>query len=154
MDIGIAQRSCHARGRVGNAKFWHGTSPASCNSPTDVAKSRAIHDRVVKFDMEKFGSECSFLIPNGKPKQRWLWIRSRNGRDQPVERRYVSLGDSAQVQYSEAIGPAVALSSDGGILAFVGDTLVRIWIKRREVLNPTPIAGTEHAADRLPSGAR
>ena len=53
----------------------------------------------------------------------WLWIRGRNVGDQPVERRYVSLGDSAQVQYNDVRGPAVALSPGGGILAFASRKL-------------------------------
>ena len=73
MDLGIAERSCHAHGRVGNTKFGHGTAPTSCNAPTDVAKSRAIHDK------EKFGSECVFLIPNGKPKLRQGWPVGQKG---------------------------------------------------------------------------
>jgi len=77
----------------------------------------------------------------------WSWIRGRNTGDRPVERRYVSLGDSAQVQNNQLVGPPIALSPDGAILAFVGDTLGRIWIKRRDVLDPTPIPGTAHAGD-------
>jgi Tol biopolymer transport system component len=77
----------------------------------------------------------------------WSWFHDRTARDRPIERRYVALGDSVQVQNTQQVGPAVALSPDGAILAFVGDTLDRIWIKRSETLDPAPIAGTEHASD-------
>jgi serine/threonine-protein kinase len=77
----------------------------------------------------------------------WAWGRTRGSGDQPVTRRYLSLGDSVQLQVGLAVGPPLALSSDGSLLAFVGDTLGRIWIKRRDVLDPAPLAGTEHASD-------
>ena len=77
----------------------------------------------------------------------WAWFHARGAGEQPVERRYVALGDAAQVVSEQAVGFPLALSPDGSVLAFVGDTLDRIWIKRRELLDPTPIAGTEHASD-------
>src|SRR6185312_7597624 len=77
----------------------------------------------------------------------WAWFHARGAGEQPVERRYVALGDAAQVVFSQAVGSPFALSPDGSVLAFVGDTLDRIWIKHREMLDPTPIAGTEHASD-------
>jgi Tol biopolymer transport system component len=77
----------------------------------------------------------------------WSWFNRRTVGDQPIERHYVLLGDSVQVQNNALVGPAIALSPDGATIAFVGDTLGRIWIKRRDVLDPTPIAGTEHAGD-------
>jgi serine/threonine-protein kinase len=75
------------------------------------------------------------------------WFHARGAGAQPVERRYVALGDNAQVVSNQAVGSAFALSPNGSVLAFVGDTLGRIWIKRREILDPAPIAGTEHASD-------
>jgi serine/threonine-protein kinase len=77
----------------------------------------------------------------------WSWMRGRNAGNGFVERRYVSLGDSAQVQDNQAVGPAIALSPDGATLAFIAGTPGRIWIKRRDVLDPAPIVGTEHAGD-------
>jgi len=75
------------------------------------------------------------------------WLHARGSGEQPIERRYVALGDAAQVVSNQAVGSPFALSPDGSVLAFVGDTLDRIWIKHREMLDPTPIAGTEHASD-------
>jgi len=72
----------------------------------------------------------------------WGWLRGRAA-EAPVERRYVSLGDSAQVQ--AAIWPVMTLSPDGSRLAFVGDTAGRIWVKERGSLDPVPLAGTERA---------
>jgi len=77
----------------------------------------------------------------------WSWLRARAAGDRPIERHYVSLGDSVQLQSSKLVGAAIALSPDGAALAFVGDTSDRIWVKRRDVLDPTPIPGTEHAGD-------
>ncbi|MEO6923271.1 MAG: hypothetical protein ABI142_05550, partial [Bryocella sp.] len=77
----------------------------------------------------------------------WLWMRGRNVGDQPVELRYLSLGDSALVQADATSGSSIALSRDGAAFAFVGDKLDRIWVKQRDVLNPAPIPGTEHATD-------
>jgi Tol biopolymer transport system component/tRNA A-37 threonylcarbamoyl transferase component Bud32 len=75
------------------------------------------------------------------------WFHARGAGEQPVERRYVALGDAVQVASNQNVGSPFALSPDGSLLAFVGDTLDRIWIKHREILDPTPIAGTEHASD-------
>jgi serine/threonine-protein kinase len=72
----------------------------------------------------------------------WGWLRARAA-EQPVERRYVSLGDSAQVQ--AAIWPVMTISPDGSRFAFVGDTAGRIWVKERGSLDPSPLAGTERA---------
>ncbi|MEP6473438.1 MAG: protein kinase, partial [Gemmatimonadota bacterium] len=75
----------------------------------------------------------------------WGWMRARSAADRPVERRYISLGDSVQLQTSATTaGPPLALSPDGSRLAFVGDSLSRIWIKRRDALEPVVLQGTEH----------
>jgi Tol biopolymer transport system component len=76
----------------------------------------------------------------------WGWPSAR-APGAGIERRYLALGDSAQVQSQVIIGPPLALSSDGAVMAFVGDTSDRLWIKRRDALEPSPIAGTEHASD-------
>ena len=68
-------------------------------------------------------------------------------KEQPVSRRYLSLGDSMQLQPVTRAGPALALSPDGTRLAFIGDTLFRIWIKSRDALEPVVIAGTERASN-------
>ncbi len=70
----------------------------------------------------------------------------RGAGERPVERHYLSLGDSAQVQRRILTGPPMALSPDGSRMAFVGDSLSRLWIKRRDALEPTVIAGTEGAS--------
>jgi serine/threonine-protein kinase len=75
----------------------------------------------------------------------WGWVRARAAARRPVERHYFSLGDSVQLQ--TAFSPALALSPDGARLAFIGDSLSRLWIKRRDELNPVPLPGTEHAAN-------
>ncbi len=77
----------------------------------------------------------------------WWWNTARGSAERPIERRYLSLGDSAQLQTSQLIGTPLAISPDGSLLAFIGDTLGRIWLKHRDVLDPTPLAGTEHATD-------
>ena len=77
----------------------------------------------------------------------WSWFRARGAGERPIERHYLWLGDSVQVQNGPVAGTAIALSSDGATFAFVGDTLDRIWVKRRDVLEPSPLPGTEHASD-------
>ena len=54
-----------------------------------------------------------------------------------------------------ALGPPLALSPDGSRLVFIGDTLARLWIKRREALEPVLIPGTEGASSPVfsPDGA-
>jgi len=76
----------------------------------------------------------------------WGWIRARAAEERPVERHYLSLGDSAHLQALIVTGPPLALSPDGSRLAFVGDTLSRLWIKRRDALEPTMLPGTEGAS--------
>ncbi|MGH7581789.1 MAG: protein kinase domain-containing protein [Gemmatimonadales bacterium] len=74
----------------------------------------------------------------------WGWIRARAATERPVERHYITLGDSVELQTID-VGPPLALSPDGSMLAFVGDTLGRLWIKRRDRLEPVLLAGTERA---------
>jgi serine/threonine-protein kinase len=86
----------------------------------------------------------------------WGWIRARAvAADRPIERHYLALGDSAQVQTLILSGPPMALSPDGNRFVFIGDTLSRLWIKRRDALEPTVIPGTEGASDPVfsPDGA-
>jgi Tol biopolymer transport system component len=77
----------------------------------------------------------------------WGWARAREGARRPVERQFISLGDSVHLQV--ALSPALALSPDGAKLAFVGDSLGRLWVKRRDQLDPTPLPGTEHASNAV-----
>ncbi|HEX3927310.1 MAG TPA: protein kinase [Gemmatimonadales bacterium] len=76
----------------------------------------------------------------------WGWIQARAAADRPVQVHYLSLGDSVQLQRLATTGPPLALSPDGSRMVFVGDTLARLWIKRRDALEPTVIAGTEGAS--------
>ena len=75
----------------------------------------------------------------------WGFARGHGARDL-VARRYVSLGDSVQVQVAQHVALPLALSPDGSRLAFLGDTLFRIWVKRRDALDAVPLAGTEGAS--------
>jgi serine/threonine-protein kinase len=85
----------------------------------------------------------------------WGWARAVGAAGRPIERHYLSLGDSAHVQMFVGIGPPLALSPDGSRLAFIGDTLSRIWVKRREALEPVLFPGTEGASSPVfsPDGA-
>ncbi len=76
----------------------------------------------------------------------WGWARARSAGPRPIEQRYISLGDSVQLQTEILTGPPLALSPDASRLAFVGDTLARLWIKRREALEPQLLPGTDHAS--------
>ena len=76
----------------------------------------------------------------------WGWIRAGAAAERPVERHYLSLGDSAHLQALIVTGPPLALSPDGSRLAFVGDTLSRLWIKRRDAVEPSLLPGTEGAS--------
>ena len=76
----------------------------------------------------------------------WGWVRAVGTAGRPIERHYLSLGDSAHLQTLVTLGPPLALSPDGSRLAFIGDTLGRIWIKRREALEPVLVPGTEGAS--------
>ena len=76
----------------------------------------------------------------------WGWIGARAAGERPVERHYLSLGDSAHLQAGILDGPPLAISPDGSRLAFIGDTLSRIWVKRRDALEPALLPGTEGAS--------
>ena len=71
----------------------------------------------------------------------WGWLRAHAADDRPISRRYISLGDSVQIQTAANVGMPLSLSPDGSRLAFVGDTLGRIWIKRRDVIEPSVLPG-------------
>jgi serine/threonine-protein kinase len=73
----------------------------------------------------------------------WAWVRARTAAERPIERHYLALGDSVRLASGPAAG--LALSPDGSRLAFIADSLSRIWIKRRDQLDAVPLAGTEHA---------
>ncbi|MEP6573739.1 MAG: protein kinase [Gemmatimonadota bacterium] len=73
----------------------------------------------------------------------WGWLRAQALSHPPVSRHYITLGDSVQLQ--TALTPALALSPDGSRLAFVGDSLLRLWVKQRDALTPVVLPGTEHA---------
>ena len=75
----------------------------------------------------------------------WGWARERNAARRPVERQFISLGDS--VTLSTAL-PTLALSPDGSSLVFGGrQQNGPLWIKRRAELSPVPIPGTERATN-------
>ncbi|MEP6591763.1 MAG: protein kinase [Gemmatimonadota bacterium] len=76
----------------------------------------------------------------------WSWWSARTADRQPVTRQYITLGDSTALQTAQQAGPPMALSPDGSRLVFIGDTLSRLWSKRRDALEATPMIGTEHAS--------
>jgi serine/threonine-protein kinase len=75
----------------------------------------------------------------------WSAMRQRTV-DAPIERHYVSLGDSVHLQTSQRVALPLAISPDGSHIAFIGDTLFRIWVKRRDALDAAPLAGTDGAS--------
>ncbi len=77
----------------------------------------------------------------------WGWARARNAAVRPVMRSYLSLGDSAGLQTALTNGHPLALSPDGSLLVFVGDSLSRLWVKRRDAADPVLLPGTEHATN-------
>ena len=83
----------------------------------------------------------------------WGWVRARAATRQPTSWQYISLGDSATFN---TLDPAIAMSPDGAILAFEdGRPGGGLWIKHRDALDPTPIAGTARARNPVfsPDGA-
>ena len=73
----------------------------------------------------------------------WGWLRVRRAARQPATWQYISLGDTVSLTLT---APAMALSPDGSKLVFKDDRQNgRLWIKRRDELEPTPISGTERA---------
>ncbi len=77
----------------------------------------------------------------------WGWIRARAASHQPSSWQYISFGDSVTLGTSN---PAFALSPDGSSLVFTDDRQNdRLWLKRRGVLDPAPIAGTERAQNAV-----
>jgi Tol biopolymer transport system component len=85
----------------------------------------------------------------------WGWVRAVGSTGRPIERHYLSLGDSAHLQTVATIGPPLALSPDGSRIAFIGDTLSRIWVKNRDALEPVLLPGTDGASSPVfsPDGA-
>jgi Tol biopolymer transport system component/tRNA A-37 threonylcarbamoyl transferase component Bud32 len=77
----------------------------------------------------------------------WGWWRARAASHEPPSWQYVSFGDSVRLGTSN---PAFALSPDGSSLVFADDHQNgRLWLKRRGVLDPMPIAGTERAQNAV-----
>jgi serine/threonine-protein kinase len=73
----------------------------------------------------------------------WGWLAVRRAANEPATWQYITLGDSAQLWMA---APALALSPDGNALAFKSDQQNGLlWLKRRNQLNPTSLAGTERA---------
>jgi serine/threonine-protein kinase len=82
----------------------------------------------------------------------WGWLRGGNA-ELPVAWHRVTLGDSAVPATTYT---AMALSPDGSMLAFKDDHQNgRLWVKRRDHLEPTSIPGTERAQNPVfsPDGA-
>jgi Tol biopolymer transport system component len=75
----------------------------------------------------------------------WGWARARGAAPRPVERQFISLGDSVTFDTST---PSMALSPDGSAFVF-GDARRNglLWVKRRGELSPEPIPGTERATN-------
>ena len=83
----------------------------------------------------------------------WGWHRARGAANEPATWQHITLGDSAVVATTY---PSMALSPDGTMLAFKDDRQNgRLWIKRRNELDPTSIPGTERAQNPVfsPDGA-
>jgi serine/threonine-protein kinase len=73
------------------------------------------------------------------------WTRARGNNNQPTTWQYISLGDSVRPSIQV---PGLALSPDGNTLVVKDDIQNgRLWVKRRGVLDPVPIPGTERAAN-------
>ncbi len=75
----------------------------------------------------------------------WGWVRARVSVDELTTWQYLTLGDSVQLT---TLAPGLALSPDGSTLV-VKDARQngRLWVKRRGVLDPVPIPGTERATN-------
>ena len=77
----------------------------------------------------------------------WGWARAREASRQPPSWQYISLGDSVTLGTNY---PAFALSPDGSSLVFADQNQNgRLWIKRRGVLDPVAIPGTERAQNAV-----
>jgi Tol biopolymer transport system component len=73
----------------------------------------------------------------------WGWLRVRRAGREPASWQFISLGDSVTLTTQF---PSMALSPDGSKLVFKDDRQNgRLWVKRRDELNATPISGTERA---------
>ena len=71
----------------------------------------------------------------------WGWMRAQAAAGLPFDQQYLALGDSVQSPNQPALSP------DGSLLAFVGDSLARLWIKRTGSLDPVLLPGTEGATN-------
>ena len=77
----------------------------------------------------------------------WGWLSARRAERRPTTWQYVALGDSVEMSLA---APSLALSPDGSTLVFKADDPTgRLWRKERGQLDPTPIAGTDHANDPI-----
>ncbi|HEX9692633.1 MAG TPA: hypothetical protein VGA22_11085, partial [Gemmatimonadales bacterium] len=75
----------------------------------------------------------------------WGWLTARAASRQPASWQYIDMGDSAQ---PISTIPSMALSPDGDVLVFRDSrSNGLLWVKRRGQLDPTPIAGTDRAAN-------
>ena len=73
----------------------------------------------------------------------WGWLKVRSTARQPASWQYISLGDSLTLNTQL---PAMALSPDGSLFVFKENgPSGRLWIKKRDQLNASVIAGTERA---------
>jgi len=73
----------------------------------------------------------------------WGWLRARDAAHRPATWQYITLGDSVTMVTDY---PAMALSPDGAMLVFKDNRQNgRLWVKRLDQLDPTPIPGTERA---------
>ena len=82
----------------------------------------------------------------------WAWRRSAAATT-PVSRAFIILGDSTTPLTTV---PAIALSPDGGTFVYRDAAPNRgLWVKRRDRLEATPLAGTERASNPVfsPDGA-
>ena len=73
----------------------------------------------------------------------WGWTRARSASLRPAEWQYVSISDSGSLTPNDL---PFALSPDGAALVFRdGRQNGLLWLKRRGVLDPVPLTGTERA---------
>ncbi len=75
----------------------------------------------------------------------WAWLKPQT----QFLSRFAVAFPREQALASSAVGTHIAVSRDGSMLVYIGgdSTDGRLWIKRRDALSATPIAGTEGAYD-------
>ncbi len=73
----------------------------------------------------------------------WGWMRALRGGGTFTEWQHIALGNGLQPML---VAPALALSPDGTMLVFRDNQPNGVlWLKRRDQLDPVPMAGTERA---------